>query len=93
MTNSYVKVAKLKALAGHRLWLKFSNGDEGIRDFADILLDAGPMIAPLSDEALFQRAFLSMGVPTWPNGLQLDANNLHMELHAANALTVPAAAE
>lgn len=89
----YVSVLKLKALEGHRLWLRFSNGEEGIRDFADILAAGGEVIEPIRDEAMFSRAFLSRGVPTWPSGLQLDPTNLHMELAAMHALTVPAAAE
>jgi hypothetical protein len=42
---------------------------------------------------MFARVFLSMGVPTWPSGLQLDPSNLHLELQAANALSAPVAAE
>ncbi len=89
----YVSVLELKVLDGHRLWLRFSNGDAGVRDFADILAEGGDVIDPIRDEAMFKRAFLSRGVPTWPSGLQLDPTNLYMELAAAQALSAPAAAE
>jgi hypothetical protein len=89
----YVSVLELKALDGHRLWMHFSNGDEGIRDFSDILEEGGEVIEPIRDAAMFKRAFVSRGVPTWPSGLQLDATNLHMELAAAGLLSASVAAE
>ena len=88
-----VSVFALKALPGFQLKLEFSNGDEGVRDFADILATAGPMIQPLRDPAMFEKAFLTYGVPTWPNGLQLDPTALHMELAEQGRLTHPIAAE
>jgi len=81
-----VKVIDLKALDHTRLWPRFSDGQEGVRDCADILASDGPMVEPLRDPEMFRRAFLSFGVPSWPNGFDLDAINLHMELEAAGAL-------
>ncbi|MGV3491679.1 MAG: DUF2442 domain-containing protein [Devosia sp.] len=89
----YVSVLELKALDGHRLWMHFSNGSEGVRDFSDILEAGGEVIEPIRSEAMFRRAFVSRGVPTWPSGLQLDPTNLHMELAAAGLLTSAVAAE
>ena len=43
------------------------------------------MVEPLRDPAMFRRAFLSFGVPTWPNGFDLDAINLHTEMAARRA--------
>jgi len=48
------------------------------------------MVEPLRDPAMFRGAFLSFGVPSWPNGFDLDAINLHMELRAAGTLRVSA---
>jgi hypothetical protein len=89
----YVTVAKLKALDGFKLWLRFSDDTEGVRDFADILAEGGDVIEPIRDEAMFKRVFLSFGVPTWPSGLQLDPSNLHLELRQSGALGMAAAAE
>jgi len=50
------------------------------------------MVEPLRDPAMFRRAFLSFGVPSWPNGFDLDAINLHMEVGRAGALSRVAAA-
>ncbi|ALK08679.1 DUF2442 domain-containing protein [Blastochloris viridis] len=87
-----VKVVALRALEDHRLWVRFSDGTEGVRPFADILAEGGPMVEPLRDPTFFNRAFVEMGVPAWPNGFDIDAIALHEEMAAAGLLT-PAAAE
>jgi hypothetical protein len=88
-----VKVIALKPIDGHALWLRFSDGSEGVRDFADVLAEGGPMVEPLRDPAVFNRAFLSFEIPTWPNGFDVDAIALHMEMEKAGLLSVPTAAE
>jgi hypothetical protein len=82
-----VDVLRLKPLGGHRLWLRFSDGNEGIRDFADVIEAGGPMVEPLQAPDYFARAFVEMGAVTWPNGFDLDPINLYMELRDAGALT------
>jgi len=89
----YVTVEKLRALDGFKLWLRFSDGTEGVRDFTDILQGGGDVIEPIRAEAMFARVFLSRGVPTWPSGLQLDPSNLHLELREAGQLRMAVAAE
>jgi hypothetical protein len=89
----YVDVVALKPLPGFKLWLRFSNGREGVRDFADILAEGGEMVEPLKDEAFFSRVVLHHTVPAWPNGYEIDATNLHLELDQAGLLTSPVAAE
>ena len=86
-----VDVLRLRALDGHRLWLRFTDGSEGVRDFSDILAEGGPMVEPLKAPDYFARAFVEMGAPTWPNGFDLDPINLYMELRDAGALTRVAA--
>lgn len=81
-----VKVVELKPLDGYRLWLAFSNGTEGSWDLADLLQIDGPMVQPLKDKAFFDRVFIEFGVPTWPNGLALDAIALQMDIKAAGGL-------
>ena len=87
------EVIELRALDGFRLWLRFSDGTEGIRDFADILAGGGEVIEPIGEEAMFKRVFLSRGVPSWRSGLQLDPSNLHLELRQLGQLSMPTAAE
>ena len=86
-----VKVVKLEPLDGFRLWVRFSDGSEGIRDYSNMIAEVGPMVEPLRDQAFFEKVFISFGVPGWPNGYDIDAINLHMELRDANALTHAAA--
>ena len=87
-----VKGVETKPLDGKRLWLRFSNGRQGVRDLSDVLAEGGEMIEPLRDPAFFSRVFVSCGVPSWPNGFDLDAINLYRELSDAGLLTQDAAA-
>jgi hypothetical protein len=86
-----VDVLRLRALDGHRLWPRFTDGSEGVRDLTDIIAEGGPMVEPLREPAYFVRAFVEMGAVTWPNGFDLDPINLYMELRDAGALTRTAA--
>ncbi|MFZ4068644.1 MAG: DUF2442 domain-containing protein [Caulobacterales bacterium] len=82
-----VKVIRLKPLGSYRLWLEFSNGDVGARDFADMIAAGGAMVEPLRDQVFFARAFVQNGVPAWPNGLDIDAIALHSEMKVAGSLS------
>lgn len=86
-----VKVTEARALDGRRLWVRFSNGREGVRDVSDILAEGGVMVEPLRDPAMFARVFLEFGAPSWPNGFDLDPIALYREMEAAGALTQVAA--
>src|SRR3954447_13739046 len=97
MTNDWlmIDVLRVKALDRHRLWVRFSDGNEGIRDLSDVIASGGPMVEPLKAPDYFARAFVETGVPTWPNGFDLDPVTLYMHLHMhlrdAGALTRVAA--
>ena len=86
-----VDVLRLRPLEGHRLWLRFTDGSEGVRDLSDVIADGGPMVEPLKSKAYFDRVFVEMGAPTWPNGFDLDPINLYMQLRDAGALSRAAA--
>jgi hypothetical protein len=86
-----VDVLRVRPLEGYRLWLRFSDGREGVRDLSDVIAEGGPMVEPLKSPEYFARAFLEMGAPTWPNGFDLDPINLYMELRDAGALSTAAA--
>ena len=87
-----VKAIEAKALEGYRLWLRFSDGREGVRDMSDILAAGGSMVEPVRDPAMFARVFIQCGVPTWPNGFDLDAIALHDDMARAGLLSEPRAA-
>ena len=61
----------MRPLDGHRLWLRFTDGSEGVHDFAALVSEPDPMLEPLRDEAYFARVFLEFGAPTWPNGFDI----------------------
>jgi hypothetical protein len=87
-----VKVVDLKPIGDRSLWLRFSDGQEGVRDCSDILAEGGRMVEPLRDPAMFSRVFLSFGAPSWPNGYDLDPINLHTEMKERGLLRKAAAA-
>lgn len=86
-----VDVMSVKALDGCRLWLRFSDGSEGVEDLSSLIEKGGPMVEPLRDPELFARVFISFGVPTWPNGFDIDAINLHRQMRERGALKKSAA--
>ncbi len=88
-----VDVLKLRPLEGHKLWLRFTDGSEGVRDFADILAQDGPMLSPLRSPEFFARVFIENGAPTWPNGYDIDPIKLYTDLRDSGVLTRTAAAE
>ena len=81
-----VDVVQARSLDGHKLWLRFSDGSEGMRDLSDFIAGGGPMVEPLKSPDFFARVFVESGVPTWPNGFDLDAIALYMELRDSGAL-------
>jgi len=89
----YVDVVAVKALPEFHLWVRFSNGREGVRDFRPMLAKGGVMVEPLKDEAVFQGVHVNYHVPTWPNGFEIDATNLHLEMLRDGQLTTSVAAE
>ena len=84
-----VDVVKVRPMAGARLWLRFSDSSEGETDIAPIIAKGGAMVEPLKDATFFARVFIEMGVPTWPNGFDLDAINLYLQMDAAGHLKKP----
>jgi len=86
-----VDVLRLRAFADHKLWVRFTDGSEGVRDLSDLIAEGGPMVQPLRSPKYFAHAFVEMGAPTWPNGFDLDPINLYMQMRDAGELTQVAA--
>jgi hypothetical protein len=82
-----VDVLRLRPLDGHRLWLRFTDGSEGVRDLSGLIAEGGVMVEPLKSKEYFDRVFVELGAPTWPNGFDLDPINLYMQLRDAGALS------
>jgi hypothetical protein len=87
-----VKARTARALDGLRLEVEFSDGSSGVASLEDFVR-TGPMMAPLIDPEFFAQVFIEMGVPTWPNGCDIDPTALRMKMKEAGALRRPMAAE
>jgi hypothetical protein len=88
-----VDVLRVRPIGGYKLWLRFSDGSEGIRDFAALVNRSGEMLAPLKDQNYFEQVFIEMGVLTWPNGFDIDPINLYLQMRDARELKRVEAAE
>ncbi|HEY4114410.1 MAG TPA: DUF2442 domain-containing protein [Rhizomicrobium sp.] len=86
-----VDVLRVRTLGGHRLWVCFTDGSEGVRDFIDMIAQPGPMLEPLKSADYFARVFVESGVLTWPNGFDVDSINLYMQMRDAGVLAAAAA--
>jgi Protein of unknown function (DUF2442) len=85
------KVLRLEKLDNFRLRVRFSDGSEGVHDFAAMVSEPGPMLEPLRDKSYFARVFLEFGALTWPNGFDIAPEWLRREMEAAGELSRVAA--
>ena len=62
MPNDFpmVDVLRLRPLEGHRLWVRFTDGSEGVRDLSDVIAEGGPMVQPLKAQDYFNRVFVEL---------------------------------
>ncbi len=86
-----VKVVGVRAGPGFSLELDFSTGEQGEVDLRARVGHTGSMVAPLEDADYFAKVFVQNGVPTWPNGFELDAIALYRDAERAGTLSKPAA--
>ena len=83
---SIVKVTGVRWVDAYCIYVAFSDGAAGGHDFSDMVKLSGPMVEPLKDVELFKRAFIRLGVISWPNGFDLDAVQLNNEMKDAGEL-------
>ena len=65
-------VTDARALPSYRLWVRFSDGEEGeigLEQF--IFRDVRPIVAALRDPAAFARVRVQSDTVTWDNGFDL----------------------
>jgi hypothetical protein len=84
-------VQSIHPLKGCRLWVRFTDGSEGVRDLSGVIAKGGVMVEPLRSRDYFERVFLDMGGPTWPNGFDIAPDWLWREMKAVGELTHEAA--
>ena len=78
------RVTAVRALGGHGLWLRFSDGVEGEVELADLL--DGPVLEPLRDPELFATVRLEPPFTIgWPNGADIAPETLYRRLQVTGA--------
>lgn len=84
------RVKTLSVLPGYRLEVTFQDGASGIADLSAVTTsrDAG-VFAALADPKVFAKAFLDLGVVTWPNGADLDPAWMHERISEEKTWSVP----
>ena len=80
-----VEARRVRALDGHRLEIVFDDDTIGVIDLADFVT-LGEVTQALRDLAYFQRVFIELGTPTWPNGCNIDPINAQMTMREAGTL-------
>ena len=80
-----VDARRVKALDGYRLEIVFDDDTVGVVDLSEFVR-LGPVTEPLLDPDFFARVFVEMGVPTWPNGCDIDQINARMKMEEAGTL-------
>ncbi len=75
------RVAAVEAHAGYRLHVRFNDGTEGTVDMARLVASpqAG-VFAGLSDQSLFNKAYVEHGVVTWPGEIDLAPDAMYAEI-------------
>ena len=79
------RVAAVRHVRDHVLWVRFSDGVEGEVDLADGL--AGELFAPIRDPATFARATVHHGTVVWPNGADWAPETLYERVLAEDGST------
>jgi hypothetical protein len=59
-------VISVRPLEDHRLWVRFSTGEEKVFDFTPLL--ETEVFKPLQDETSFRGVYVDYGVTVWNNG-------------------------
>lgn len=84
------RIQAVSVLPDFRLAVTFRDGSGGIVDCSTIRRSTNPGIyAPLASPEFFAQVNLELGVPTWPNGADLDPAWLHAELAGTKTWSVP----
>jgi Protein of unknown function (DUF2442) len=73
------EVSELRVEPGHRLWVRFADGVEGVVDLLSLV--GRGAFALLADEAAFAGATIDeFGAVCWPNGADLAPDAMHAAL-------------
>ena len=78
-----IRIVEVKAIEGHRLWVRFNDGLEGV--YAVEPARRGGMFQPLLNSAVFKAVSINedFGCVEWPGGADLCPTSMHEELSVA----------
>lgn len=84
------RVKAVAALPEYRLAVTFQDETHGIVDLSSIRTasEAG-IYAALADTRLFEKAYVDLGVVTWPNGADLDPAWIYEQIKENKVWSVP----
>ena len=74
--NEMIHVTSVEPQPCHRLFLQFSNGDQGTLSLSDHLAFVGHF-APLAKPEVFTNVYIDHGTLCWPGGIDLDPIVVH----------------
>lgn len=73
------RVVSARALPGHRLWLRFTDGVEGEVDLSRLV--GSGVFSVWEQESVFESVAVSAsGAPEWPGEVELCPDSLYLEL-------------
>lgn len=81
-----IKIVHARWIKDQQIVLAFSDGSEGVYDFAPLLAAKTSLTQPLQDNTVFEKFFLELGALCWTHGLEFSADKLHADLLASNLL-------
>lgn len=84
------RVKAVSVLPEYRLAVTFQDGTNGIVDLSAVgtAREAG-IYAALADIRLFEKAYVDVGVVTWPNGADLDPAWMYERIREEKVWSVP----
>ena len=76
------RVTQVKPRPGYRLWLKYTDGSEGVVDLRHLVGQG--VFSSWTDPAAFEAVRVSdHGAPEWPGGIDLCPDALYMDIRPA----------
>ena len=84
-----IKLVHAQWVKDFEIALEFSDGSDGVYDFAQVLMRETALTLPLRRAGEFQRFFLELGALCWPHGLEFSGTSLRLDLLSARKLRIP----
>lgn len=74
-----IRLVEAKARSGYQIWLRFSDGAQGVVDLSDV--GGRGVFESLEDRRIFEAVTVTeVGALEWPGGLDLCGDSLYLRL-------------